>query len=150
MTDGVRITLTGDRDLVASFKELREYIKGDPIRRAVRAAATIMLEAIRQNAPIQTGKLRDNLTVRTRVTRETIRARVAVNTIGKADNQRNAFYWRFVEFGHKGPHGSGAGTSAHPFITPAYEATKTEAAQEVIDEVGRGIDRAGRRAARAG
>jgi HK97 gp10 family phage protein len=76
-----------------------------------------------------------NLRVAIRKTAATVRGRVVVNAL--------AFYWRFVEFGtrHAPP---------HPFVTAAFEAGQQAAAQEVIDEFERGLDRAESRARRLG
>ncbi len=142
MDDGITIQLNGDRDCIAAFKELRDYVKGDPFRRAVKAGAQMMLEEIYARAPVgdpatdpHSGQLVSNLRVAVRKTANTIRARVVVNAI--------AFYWHFVEFGtrHAPP---------HPFVTPAFESRKQAAAQEVIDEFERGLEQAEARAKRAG
>jgi HK97 gp10 family phage protein len=140
--EGITIQLKGDRDCIAAFKELREFVKGNPLRNAVRSAAQIMLAEIYSRAPVgdaandpHSGQLVSNLRVAIRKTASTIRGRVVINA--------KAFYWRFVEFGT-------AHAPAYPFITPAFEARQQEAAQEVIDEFSRGLDKAEARARRAG
>jgi HK97 gp10 family phage protein len=133
--------LKGDRDCIAAFEELREYVRGNPFRNAVRAAAQLMLQEIYTRAPVggphdkHAGQLVSNLRVAIRKTAATVRGRVVVNAL--------AFYWRFVEFGtrHAPP---------YPFVTPAVESRQQEAAQEVIDEFERGLAKAEARARRAG
>jgi HK97 gp10 family phage protein len=147
----ITIQLRGDRDCVAAFAELREFVRGNLFSQSVRAAAQIMLEEIIARAPVLTGRLVSNL--RTAVSRRggAVRGRVVVNTTGGGEDRHNAYYWRFVEFGHRMPHDRGSGfVQPHPFVTPAFEAKNTESAQQVIDSFAAGLDRAEARARRAG
>lgn len=51
----------------------------------------------------------------------------------KANNPRNAFYWRFVEMGT-------ANMPAHPFVRPAYDTREEEAASVAIARMSQAID----------
>ncbi len=51
----------------------------------------------------------------------------------KANNPRNAFYWRFVELGT-------ANMPAHPFVRPAYDTREEEAASVAIAGMNQAID----------
>ncbi|HCU0624715.1 TPA: hypothetical protein OUF10_004715, partial [Enterobacter hormaechei] len=51
----------------------------------------------------------------------------------KANNPRNAFYWRFVEIGT-------ANMPAHPFVRPAYDTREEEAASAAIARMNQAID----------
>jgi HK97 gp10 family phage protein len=142
------ITLQGDKDIIAAFKDLRMYLPKTPVRTAVRQSAQELAQKVALLAPKLTGKLAKNIVVRTHRTAKTIRARVTVNTVGKADNDQNAFYWRFLE---EGFHARGVGRLIKlPFVITAFEAMKEKSAQRVIDSVGAAIDRAERKAKRAG
>lgn len=147
VSDEVRIQLSGDRDLVAAFKDLRDYVKKNALRRAVREGARIMRSLIEDLAPVKTGKLKSNIAVRLRVTRETIRARVIISTRGKADDPKNAFYWRFLEKGWRTARGV---IKRFPFVEVAFEGRKQQAAQQVVDEMDKAIKRAERRAKKFG
>jgi HK97 gp10 family phage protein len=147
MTDRVTIKLSGATDIVAAFKDLREYVAKNALRRAVRESSKIMLESILQRVHVLTGRLRDNIRIRTRVTRETVRARVTVNTQGKAGSEKNAFYWRFLELGFRTRSGE---TRRYPFVSVAFDANKAAAGQNVVDEMGKAIKRAEAKAKRAG
>lgn len=147
MSDQVRIQLSGDRDIVGAFKDLRAYVKKNALRRAVREAARIMQSLIEDLAPVRTGKLRSNIATRIRVTRETIRGRVIIFTRGKAEDPRNAFYWRFLERGWRTLRGA---IKRFPFVEVAYEGRKQQAAQQVIDEMDKAIKRAEAKAKRVG
>ena len=146
MADGVQITLDGDRDIIEELKQLRDYLPNNFVRKAVRAAADMMRVEILQRVPIRTGNLFNNIDVRIRRTAQTIRARVTINTAGKAGANGNAFYWRFIEFGHHDR--AGQMVAAEPFVTPAFDARNRDAAQEVIDSVERALDKAQSKARR--
>lgn len=147
--DGIHLQLQGTKDCIAAFKELHEFIRGNPFRKAVRAAAQLMLDAIYQRAPVATGKLVSNLRVALRKTAATIRGRVIINTSGKAGDRNNAFYWRFIEFGHR-TRGDKEVVAPKPFVTPAVEGQAQEAAQMVIDTFEEGLNKAEARARKAG
>ncbi len=97
------IQLVGARDLIAELRALKENVAVRVSKIACKKVADFIQIRLRANAPNFTGKLRFNLFVRSNYARKrgVVKATVAVRTVGKADNQRNAFYWRFVEFGHK-------------------------------------------------
>lgn len=103
MEDGITVSMPGARDLIAELKELKEDIRYRTVRAAIRDAGAFVLTKLRANTPVDTGKLRDNLRVLTRwkSRRGIMQAKVLVNTQGKAKDPKNAFYWRFVEFGHR-------------------------------------------------
>lgn len=60
--------------------------------------------------------------------------------VGGAANPSDPFYWRFVEFGT-------AKMAARPFLRPAFEATKIEAAERIKDALREGIEKEAARAA---
>lgn len=149
MTDGVELKLIGDRDLIAALKDLKQFLSKNALRKAVRKGALILLESVKQRAPNRTGKLLRNIGLKFKVTAKTLRARVTVNKKGKAEDPKNAFYFRFLE---KGFTTRGGEKRIFPFVEPAVRAVQQQAAQQVIDEVGKAIKRAEakqRRAARA-
>jgi HK97 gp10 family phage protein len=140
--------LKGHKDVAAAFRDLRQYLPKTPIRNATRRAATMLAQLLALVAPKRTGKLARNIVVRVRATASTIRARVTVNTKGKADDPENAFYWRFLEKGFTTGRGKGK-FEKFTFIAPTVSAKANEAAQFVVDEVDKAIDRAESKARRA-
>jgi HK97 gp10 family phage protein len=101
--DGITVAVPGIRDLIAELKALNENVARRTVRKVIREAGEYILRRLKANAPVFTGKLRFNLDVVTKwKSRSGIMvAKVRVSTQGKAENPRNAFYWRFVEFGHR-------------------------------------------------
>jgi HK97 gp10 family phage protein len=147
MTDESWIRLEGDKDVRAAFRDLKDFLPKQALRTAVRKAAELLLDFIVLAAPKRTGRLARNIAVKTSRTDGTVHGRVIVNTRGKRGDPENAFYWRFLE---KGWHTRAGGLHRFPFIAGAFEAKNREAAQEVINSVDDAIDRAERRAKRAG
>jgi HK97 gp10 family phage protein len=142
MTDGIKLALKGDKDVIAAFKDLRDYLPKQLLRTAMRKAAQVMLNAIAPHVPHLTGRLASNIVIKTKRTENTIRGRVAVNTVGDRSNSKNAFYWRFLEKGWR----TKSGEHKHPFASAAIESSQQAAAQQVIDAVGDAIDRAEKKA----
>jgi hypothetical protein len=139
MSEDVEIELRGHKDVRAAFQDLREYLPKQLERSAVREAARFMLGLIVLVAPKLTGRLARNIDLKTRRTAGTIRARVVVNTRGKAGDPENAFYWRFLE---KGWHTASGRLLQFPFVAGVFQSKNREAAQKVIDAVEQAIDRA--------
>jgi HK97 gp10 family phage protein len=157
LADSFTIQLHGGKEAIAAFEELHDYVRGNPFLQAVRSSARMLLQAIYQRAPQGSGRdphigrLISNLRIATSRRGGIARGRVVVNTVGKTDDKNNAFYWKFVEYGHRTRNGGGRGfVPPQPFVTPAFEATRNAAAQNVIDEFARAMDRAASRAQRAG
>jgi HK97 gp10 family phage protein len=139
--------LVGRDDVVAAFKELQEDLPKSWLRNSMRAGVQLIYSAILRYVPYRTGKLARNISVRTQQSGDWLRARVTVNTFGKASDPANAFYWRFLE---KGWHDRGGAAHREEFAQPAIQAHQQEAAQLVIDSVGAALAKAEARAARSG
>lgn len=154
MNDGVQVTLSGDKDIKAAFADLRDYLPKNALRTAVLKAAQFLQGFIVLMAPKlahstserAAGQLARNIEVHTHSGPETIRGRVTVNTVGKANDPENAFYWRFLE---EGFHTKKGDFRRYPFIAPIFDSKNVEAAQIVVDSVDQAIDRAEKKAQRA-
>lgn len=144
--DGVTINLTGDRDIVAAFKDLREYMPKNAIRSALRQASQMLAQYVALAAPKLTGNLARNIVVKTKKTASTIRSRVTVNTRGDVKGGQNAFYWRFLE---EGFHTRSGEYKKYPFIAGVFDSKSREASQAVIDACEKAITRAEAKAKRS-
>lgn len=102
MVDVVDITCNG-ADLNAALKEFREDVAYRVVRSALRKVAANASGVLKDAAPRLTGRLVQNIALRTRFARGRgiLKADVVVNTSGKRGDPGNAFYWKFVERGHK-------------------------------------------------
>lgn len=103
MIEGLDMPLIGQRDLIRDLRRFKEAVAIRAAKSAAKKVAEFVERRLRAEAPVFTGKLRFNLFVRAQYVkrRGVVRSTVAVRTVGKADNPRNAFYWRFIEWGHK-------------------------------------------------
>jgi HK97 gp10 family phage protein len=131
--------LEGLSDLLAKLKALPAEIGskgGGPLRMALFTATKLVRDDAQSRAPVDTGRLQRNvIAFRDRDPRSSGlteqygityrrgkkgRDRKAYHT--SARGEKDAFYGRFVEFGtSKSP--------AQPFLRPAFEAKKREAAE---------------------
>lgn len=141
--DGVKVTLKGNKDIVAAFKDLVDYLPKQALRTSVRKAAQMMYDAVAPHVPRLTGRLLRNITVKTKKTAQTIRARLIVRTAGGRGSPNDAFYWSFLERGWTTRNGV---RHQEPFASMAIESAQNAAAQVVIDSTEAAIDRAEKKA----
>lgn len=135
---------------LASIEEdlkLLTRAENDRVRRqGARAGAGVVRDEARRRAPKRTGKLSKNIIAVTARVTEQSRATAGVRVRGsnkagtnsdnsmKADDPRNAFYWRFIELGR-------SGVPAAPFIRPAFDATEQQAGDAAISKILESLDK---------
>lgn len=137
------VNISGLRELQAALKELPERVAKNALRASVYAGAKIVRDDAKQRAPIFTGPVIQGHpppgTLKKSVIMKQIPEQsgkfhqtfyVAVRhgkkyqKVGKKEINRDAFYWRFVEFGT-------ANMAARPFMRPAFEAQKLAAVEAI-------------------
>ena len=117
------------------------------LRDATRAGAEVLKDEVVERAPERTGKLKKNVVVVTQKSRRRGEISSGVHIRGvnprtgnsdntmKANNPRNAFYWRFVEIGT-------VNMPPHPFIRPAFDVRQEQATEVAIRRMNQAIDEA--------
>lgn len=147
MAASVTVKIEGLSELGRALKALGDDVVLKTSRIATRAAANIIRDNAKRNAPVRTGALKDAIGVRRDTKLSTPGYEVmgvgVFKLTGKAkgahkDEVSPAFYWRFVEFGT-------VKMSAKAFLRPAYDQSKTEAVDALVDVLGKGIERASKR-----
>lgn len=140
-----RLDFSGLLDLSDDLNALSKAENRKVMRDATRAAATVFKDEAVKRAPVRTGKLKKNIVVMTQRDRNgNISSGVHIrgtnprtggsDTTMKANNPRNAFYWRFLELG--------TSTQAPvPFVRPAYDSRQEDATTAAFAEANRAIDR---------
>jgi HK97 gp10 family phage protein len=134
--DGISITVEGLKELQAKLDALTQKQADRCIRTALKAGAAIEQAAIVERAPVKDGTggslppgaLKSDIV--TRMTKDKGGALSAI--VGPA--KLTAHVARWVEYGHRIVHGAKlrkggshiGNVPAHPFIRPAYEATRQE------------------------
>lgn len=139
------LDFSGLNDIAKDLEALSKAENNKVLRDATRAGAEVLKEEVIAKAPVRTGKLKRNVVVMTQKARRRGEISSGVHIRGvnpgtgnsdttmKADNPRNAFYWRFVEMGtSKMP--------AHPFVRPAFDVRQEEATQAALARMNQAID----------
>ncbi len=147
MADGVDISYN-DRDLAAALKEFRTDVSVKIVRASLRAIARDEMRALQQSAPVgdpskdpHSGRLKANITYGTAfaIGRGIVKSFVRIRTRGKADDAKNAFYWRFVEFGHRDR--GGGSVPGKGFIQRAIALAQSSIANRFFSDLSHGIDK---------
>ena len=147
----VTVKVTGLKELGQAMNALGGKAKNRIAVKAMRRGGAIIRDRARANAPVlsqpspyrKPGTLRKAISSRTKIdkngrvntyvwvkglkTKQVLKFKDKTGK-GSAYNPRDPFYWRFVEFGtSKMP--------AKPFMRPAFEQSKQQAAQAIIDKL---------------
>ena len=156
--------VTGDKELQRKLLQLSSKFGPKIVRKGLRAGAKIILARQKAMAPIgkmqnrtrvkgtgaravshgskQRGYMKRALVVRAgkKNRKGTFAVRTGFDTqrfpdlISKGKDGRKYFYPAAVEYGHKN-------AQAHPFLRPAFDATKSHATRRILRLMARGIER---------
>lgn len=127
--------ISGMAELAKTLGGLAANVQRNALRKAVSSGAAIIRNEARAIAPVDTGEMRRDVQMKRERTADSQIATYAVyvrsgkksRLAGKARGvERDSFYWRFVEFGT-------SKMAARPFMRPAFEAKKNEAAEMIRD-----------------
>lgn len=146
----MHIDFGGFLDISKDLELLSKAESNKVLRQATYGAASVLRDEARAKAPKRTGKLARNIVASSQRIRKQGEVSAGVYVRGsnkdgtnsdnkmKADDPRNAHYWRFLE----------EGTSKmppHPFIRPAFDSKGDEAAEFAISKLNQAIDEVLRR-----
>jgi len=141
------LDFSGLNDLAKDLERLSRAENKKALRDATRAGAEVLADEVRARAPVDTGKTKRNVVVVTQRSRRQGEIASGVHIRGtnpqtgnsdntiKANNPKNAFYWRFVELGT-------SNMQSHPFVRPAFDSRIEDAAGAAINRLNRAIDQA--------
>lgn len=156
------VTMTGLKETVAALRGLPRELSGNrggPVRAGLAAAARLIRDEARDQAPVKSGNLKkqifmyrdrepgqgsEHYVVGVRTGRRSKRVRKLyrsnkLSSALRALSGGDAWYWGFVEFGT-------VKMAAHPFMRPAFEATKNRAVVEFEKVFRKGVATAVKRA----
>ena len=143
----ITLDFSGLEEISRDLELLSRAENNKVLRDATRAGAEVLKDEVIERAPERTGKLKKNVVVVTQKSRRRGEISSGVHIRGvnprtgnsdntmKANNPRNAFYWRFVEMGT-------ANMPAHPFIRPAFDVRQEQATEVAIRRMNQAIDEA--------
>ena len=141
----INLDFSGLDEIARDLETLSRAENNKVLRDATRAGAEVLREEVIQRAPERTGKMKKNVVILTQKARHRGEISSGVHIRGvnprtgnsdntmKANNPRNAFYWRFVELGT-------VNMPAHPFVRPAFDTRQEQAAQAAMERMNRAID----------
>jgi HK97 gp10 family phage protein len=135
-----RVTLEGGAALERKLKALDDKVSKKIVTKALRAGAKIILTAAKTAAPKRLGLLKKSLKVRA-AKRKKGNIRFVVQT-AYGDFKGETFYSAFLEYGHLAGSRkleSRQPVPAQPFLGPAFESKKDEAAQAITAVIRQGI-----------
>lgn len=147
------VQIEGLQELAAALRELPEKIARNGLRAAVYAGAKVIRDEAKTLAPVSTGpvsqghpppgtlarsivmkQIPEQSGMSNQVFAVTVRHGKKYQKQGKkGDKSQDAFYWRFVEFGT-------AKMAAKPFLRPAFEGKKQEAAEAIKQKLAERIE----------
>lgn len=137
---------------VHGLRELREALlrkiptemRGKVLQQALTAGAKVIADDAKARAPARSGVLKRAIwSFRNRQNSNGVYEERAIRPrSGKKfqKSKRDAFYWRFVEFGTRF-------MAAQPFMRPAFESRKEAALKAIMQRLAVAIDKAARKAA---
>lgn len=143
----VNLDFSGLNEIAKDLEALSRAENNKVLRDATRAGAEVLKDEVIARAPVRTGKLKKNVVVVTHKSRRRgdISSGVHIRGVNpnsgnsdntmKANNPRNAFYWRFVEMGT-------ANMPPHPFIRPAFDVRQEQATEVAMKRMNQAIDEA--------
>lgn len=149
MADGFTIKVEGLKELDRRLKELGPKVASKALRSAVSAGAQVIRKDAQVRVAKDTGRLKKAIFIsRSRsASTQTKQTYIVGVRSGRKEQKkdRDAYYWRFIEFGHKPRKPKSPayiarlqregrslemGTqfvAARPFLVPAFESKKQEA-----------------------
>lgn len=149
MAAAVELKIEGADELLKMLKRVPANVGKKHMRRAIRQGITLVRQTIKATAPVRSsagqrgvrrgqtqsrpGRLRRLVRVRARRgKRGYLKVSLFYPTEGTSDNPKNAFYWRFVEFGT-------INQPANPYIQRAVDINFQAILAQVIRETNAGI-----------
>lgn len=141
------LDFSGLNNISKDLEELSRAENNKVLRDATRAGAEVLKEEVIARAPERSGKLKKNVVVLTQRSRRRGEISSGVHIRGvnpstgnsdntmKANNPRNAFYWRFIEMGT-------VNMPPHPFIRPAFDVRQEQATEVAFRRMNQAIDEA--------
>lgn len=136
--------LKGFRELTAKLDQLKRSVRNRILRKAVTAAAGIVVNAAKAACPVETGQLRKSIGKRIKTYRRT---GVVVGIVGPRTGFKNATtgrnptkYSHLVEFGS-------ATSAAKPFLRPAFDGNQSACLQKMAEVIEQELEQEARKAA---
>jgi len=138
MADGVTMQIEGLSELMEKLRQLGPRLARNGLRAAVSAGAQVIRREVKARAPRDSGVL--NRAIYIKQIREKSSPTQQTFYVGARAGKRyqrknlDAYYWRFLEFGT-------VKMQARPFLRPAFESKKVEAAERIKEKLAERIEK---------
>lgn len=132
MAEMVSVQVTGLKELERSLFAMSSKVRTKAIRSALAGGSQIVKKEAIAKVPVKTGTLKKAIYVKRMSKPNPFREAYIVGVRhGKKLRKAgmDAFYWSFIEFGHKDR--AGKAVSPQPFIVPAFENKKMSALDRI-------------------
>lgn len=136
----VTVRVVGLQEIETKLRTLKLDAEKRVLGKGVKAATTVLAEAIQARTPVDKGLLRASVGTNTRVDPS---GEAASGIVGFG---RQGYIARFVEYGHRivghkpGKKDTGKRVPPHPFIRPAFDESAGKALQAFEDTVTQALD----------
>ena len=135
------MTIKGGAELQRKLRQLEPKLSKQIFRKALRSGARIIRDEARRLVPVDSGLTKEAINVKAG---KGGRKKISVNiAVGEGDYKGDTFYAAFLEYGHfSGSRKRGDDRTfveARPFMRPAFDAKKAEAADEIVRQIAAGI-----------
>jgi len=130
----VNVEIQGMRELERKLLAMGQKVALKAIRSSLGAGAQVIKKDSMTRVPVLTGRLKKALYIKRMSKPNPFQERFIFGARhGKKMQKRglDAYYWGFIEFGHKDR--SGKEVPAQSFIRPAFEASKGKALDRIKD-----------------
>ena len=142
----LEIKVDGLKELQDDLLQLPDKIGGQTLQRSLTAAALPIVNEARDRVPLAHqayklygGGVADPGWLKSRIVRKKVRqSRNSAEVIVTIKDQRQAYFWRFIEFGT-------SKLVARPFLRPAFEAKASDAVDRFVERLSDAIDQARQR-----
>ena len=135
------VVLLGIKEIDRKLKRLDAKFGKKVVRKALRTGAKMVADEARRQAPVDSGTLRSAIKVKAQ---KRSRKSIGINVIvGEGFFIGKTFYAGFIEFGAPGHKMFGKGRApldAAPFMRPAYDRTKNQARDRVLQQILAGLN----------
>jgi len=128
----VSVQVTGLKELQQKLLAMGQKVGLKAIRTALVSGAQIIKKDAITRVPVKTGRMKNSILVKRLPKPNPFKEQVIVGVRSGKKYQksgRDAFYWKFIEFGHKDR--SGNSISPKPFIVPAFQTRKASAMDRI-------------------
>lgn len=125
--------MSGQRELGLAMKDLDSKVQKRIARSVTSAGSRIIAKEAKVLVPVDEGTVKKNIRTKNLKPTQPGQQETIVYVRAKGKTKDSAWYWTQLEFGN-------VKMAPRPFMRPAFESKKQEAAQKMKDQLAKRID----------